>query len=70
MCIILIRWLLQKPTDLDIQCFLFSFIFKKITLGSAGQGRRLSMIHRLKFQRKPSNKSIDVPESHEPQKHN
>ena len=30
---ILIRWLLMKPSDLDLHCFL-----KKIDLGSAGQG--------------------------------
>ena len=32
---ILIRWLLQKPSDLDLQCFQ-----KRINLGSTGQGLR------------------------------
>ena len=31
--LILIRWLCEKPADLDLQCFL-----KRINLGSIGQG--------------------------------
>ena len=41
---ILISWLLQKPTDLDLHC-----LQNRIYPGSAGQGLRVASEHRVKL---------------------